>query len=150
MHIIQGTDDTDRRTFLRVIETGALTAASRELRTDVSTISRRIASLEVRLGVKLIERAPRRSIPTAAGLRYSEALRRLIDEQDALEADLRGEATVPRGLLRVACPTNLGERHLTGLGARLPKTVSGRDDRPSAGTIDMSTCAASISTLRSA
>lgn len=107
-------DEFARRTFLRVIETGSITAAARDLDTDVSTVSRRIAALEARLGVQLLERGPKRSEPTAAGLRFYEGMRRLIDEQDALEAEVRGEAAVPRGLLRVACPTNLGELHLTG------------------------------------
>ena len=48
------------------------------------------------------------------GLRYYEALRRLIDEQDALEAEIKGTTLTPRGLLRIAAPTNLGERHLAG------------------------------------
>lgn len=100
------------RSFLGVVETGSLSAAARLLGTDVSTVSRRLAALEQRLGVKLMERGQRNSRPTAAGLRYFEGLRRLVDEQDALVADVRGEASTPSGLLRVSAPVNLGERHV--------------------------------------
>ncbi|KPF70555.1 hypothetical protein IP84_02345 [beta proteobacterium AAP99] len=103
-----------QRSFLRVIETGSLSAAAKALQTDVSTVSRRLAALEKRLGQKLVERGLRRSEPTEAGLRYFEGLRRLIDQQDALEAELRQEAETPRGLLRVAAPVSLGERHVAG------------------------------------
>ncbi len=103
----------EERTFLRIVETGSVTAAAKDLGTDVSTASRRLDSLERRLGVKLLIRGPRKTEPTRAALRFYEGLRRLIDERDALEADLREEAETPRGLLRIAAPTNLGERHLT-------------------------------------
>lgn len=106
-------DDLARRTFLRVVETGSLSAAAKALETDVSTVSRRISGFEATLGVQLFDRKQRKTEPTGAGLKLYEGLRRLVDEQDALEAEVRGEADIPRGLLRVACPTNLGELHLT-------------------------------------
>ena len=102
----------EERSFLRVIETGSATAAARDLGADVSTVSRRLGRLERRLGVKLIDRGSRASTPTEIGLRYYEALRRVVDELDSLEADVRGDAQKPRGLLRIAAPTNLGERHV--------------------------------------
>lgn len=100
----------DERLFLRVVEAGSLKAAAGQLGTDPSTVSRRVAALEARLGVKLLDRSTRRTTPTDAGARYFEGLRRLVDEESALEADVSGGKDVPRGRLRVAAAAEFGAR----------------------------------------
>jgi len=100
----------DERLFVRVVEAGSLKAAAKEVGADPSTVSRRLASLENRLGVQLLERSTRRSKPTDAGMQYYQGLRSMIDEQDALEASVSGNADVPRGKLRVTTGVDFGAR----------------------------------------
>ena len=104
--------ETNEQIFIRVVEAGSLKAAAEQLGSDPSTISRKLTSLEERLGARLIKRSTRRSSPTEAGIRYYEGIRRLRDEQSALEASIAGEAEKPRGLLRVTAPLDFGARYI--------------------------------------
>jgi DNA-binding transcriptional LysR family regulator len=101
---------SDERLFLRVVEAGSIKAAAAQLGSDPSTVSRQLAALEARLGVKLLQRSTKRTLPTEAGARYFDGLRRLVDLQDALEAELAGTLEVPRGRLRVTAPVDFGAR----------------------------------------
>jgi DNA-binding transcriptional LysR family regulator len=98
------------RIFVRVVEAGSLKAAAGQLGTDASTVSRRVAALEARLGVKLLQRSTRRTSPTDAGARYHEGLRRLLDQEAALEAEVAGNADALRGRLRVTAAAEFGTR----------------------------------------
>lgn len=106
------TMETNERIFLRVVEAGSLKAAAERLQTAPSSVSRKIIALEERLGVKLLQRSTRRSVPTAAGHLYYEGMRKLMDEQSALEAHVARETETPTGLLRVSAPNNVGEAHV--------------------------------------
>lgn len=94
--------------FLRVVEAGSLKAAAEQLNTDPSSVSRKVSSLEARLGVKLLQRSTKRSVPTEAGTIYYEGLRKLADEQQALEERVTGQTDAPRGMLKVAAPLDFG------------------------------------------
>ncbi|VVS94249.1 LysR family transcriptional regulator [Desulfoluna spongiiphila] len=106
------TIETNERIFLRVVEAGSLKAAAEQLGTDPSSVSRKVAALEVRLGVKLLQRSTRRSVATEAGKKYYDGMRRLVAEQAALEAHVARETDTPRGLLRVTAPNNIGDVHV--------------------------------------
>ncbi len=82
--------DTDESLFLRVVDAGSLRAAAEQLGTDPSTVSRRLARLEARLGVKLLHRSTRRSVATDAGAVYADGLRTLVEQREALEARVAG------------------------------------------------------------
>lgn len=99
--------------FLRVVEAGSLKAAAEQIGLDPSAVSRKLAALEARLGVKLLERSTRRTVPSDAGRRYYEGMRRLIDEQTALEARVAEFAEKPAGRLRVTAPVDFGARFVT-------------------------------------
>ncbi len=105
--------ETNEQIFLRVVEAGSLKAAAEQVGTDPSSVSRKIAALETRLGVKLLQRSTRRSEPTEAGHLYYDGMRRLMAEQSALEAHVACETETPRGLLRVSAPNSVGEAHVT-------------------------------------
>ncbi|MEM9798400.1 MAG: LysR family transcriptional regulator [Pseudomonadota bacterium] len=105
--------------FIRVVETGSLKAAAREAKTDPSSVTRRIANLEARLGAKLLVRSTRRSRPTEAGQAYYDGMRRLVEEQAALEAEVAGLSDTPKGLLRVTAPVDFGARFVTPVVDRL-------------------------------
>ncbi|MEM6733708.1 MAG: LysR family transcriptional regulator, partial [Myxococcota bacterium] len=93
---------TEQELFIRIVNAGSLAAVARELRTEPSTVSRRLRALEDRLGVRLIRRSRVRSVPTDAGQRYYQTLRPLLEQLSALEADVSGSANEPSGVLRVA------------------------------------------------
>jgi DNA-binding transcriptional LysR family regulator len=98
----------DLLTFVRVAETGSFTRVAGELGVPKSTVSRRVVRLEEALGLELIVRGPRGLHVTEHGAilrdRCSPALREIADvERAVVDA---GE--VPRGLLRVTAPKDLG------------------------------------------
>lgn len=102
----------DLRLFCRIIETGSLRAAAAELEVDPSSVTRRLSALEQRLVVKLVTRSRVRSTPTDGGQRYYRELKVLLEQLEALEDDVGGAASEPRGLLRVAAPSMFGARHI--------------------------------------
>ncbi|VFQ44666.1 LysR family transcriptional regulator [Desulfoluna butyratoxydans] len=101
--------ESAERIFLRVVEAGSFKAAAEQLGTDPSAVSRKVMALEERLGVKLLQRSPRRSTPTETGLLYYEGMRRLVDEQSTLESRVSSVADTAQGLLRVSAPLEFGQ-----------------------------------------
>src|SRR3954447_19027141 len=94
-----------------VLEGGSLAAAARRLRRSPPAITRAIASLEQRVGARLIERTTRRLAPTAAGQALGNRARLLLDGYEAaMQAPM--EAAL-RGTLRITAPVVFGRRHVT-------------------------------------
>lgn len=108
MQIMQLMTQTNEQLFLRVVEAGSLKAAAEQITADPSAVSRKIAALEARLGVKLLHRSTKRSVPTDAGAQYYDAMRSLLDQQTAVEARIAGAADRPTGRLRVTAPVDFG------------------------------------------
>ena len=108
-------DLNDIVVFARVVEAGSFTAAARLLGMPKTTVSRRIASLEREVGVRLVQRTTRSLNMTDAGRVYyeqsSQALRTIED------ANLRlAEARVePSGTIRVSAPVGFGGHFLTSV-----------------------------------
>lgn len=98
--------------FLKVVETGSVRAAARALGQDPSGISRRVAQLEARLNAKLVRRSGNATRPTAQGRAYYARLRAIIDQLEALEAEIGGETDTPSGLLRVTAAIDFGQEFL--------------------------------------
>ena len=99
--------------FVRVVEAGSISKAAEQLGLAKSGVSRRLAELESRLGVRLLTRTTRRSSLTEAGRTYYEGAVRLLSdvaELDTLVAD--SEASL-EGRLRLAAPLSFGLAHLT-------------------------------------
>lgn len=94
--------------FLAVIDTGSFTAAGRKLGRDGSVISRRVAALEARLGIRLLERSTRRVSPTEAGVRFRDRVREAIEIFHAAEDEARSLAAAPTGVLRITLPLGFG------------------------------------------
>ena len=112
------TDSVDAL-FVRVIEAGSFKAAAEQTGADPSAVSRRMAALEAKLGVKLLQRSTKRTTATEPGMRYYEGLRGLIDAKAALEADVTGLADQPRGRLKVAAAVDFGARFVAPVIAHL-------------------------------
>lgn len=99
----------DLRLVVEVVATGGLTAAAARLGLRKSTVSRRLAALEERLGVRLLERNARGLRLTEAGRAYHARAARLVAEARALDRETAEARGAPQGTLRIATPALLGE-----------------------------------------
>lgn len=95
----------DALIFTRVVECHSFTQAAQSLGMQKSTVSRRIALLEERLGVRLLNRTTRKVNVTADGAAYYERVIRLLADMDDAETSLSAAASAPRGRLRVDVPS---------------------------------------------
>lgn len=98
--------------FARVVEAGSLSAAGRELGLSPAQVSKRIARLEDRLGVRLIERTSRHLALTELGRPFYERVRGILDSVGEAEALVSGRSPAARGLLRISAPTSFGRMHI--------------------------------------
>ncbi len=107
---------TDRialmQTFIRIVESGSLSAAARQLSITQPTISRRLQALEHYLGLKLILRTTHALKLTDDGERCYTQARQLMATWYALEDELTGSHDEPAGTLRVRAPHAFGQDQL--------------------------------------
>ena len=111
-------DLNDMVFFAEVAERGGFAAASRALGIPKSRLSRRVADLEERLGVQLMQRSTRRLSLTPAGeiyLRHASAMR---DAAQAAAEAVAQVQTEPSGLVRLSCPVTIA---YSGLAHLLPQ-----------------------------
>ncbi|MDQ0474971.1 LysR family transcriptional regulator [Labrys wisconsinensis] len=99
--------------FVRTVEAGSFSGAGQALGSSPSAVSKSVARLERRLGVRLIRRTTRTLTPTAEGSAYFERVAPLLRAIDDAEDSVRG-ADRARGLLRVTAPTDLSRLLLAG------------------------------------
>src|SRR5881394_2015219 len=111
--------------FAKVVAAGSLSAAAKELGLSTAVVSRRLAALESRLGVRLINRTTRSLHLTDEGARYHEACARLLAEVDEADAAVAAGGVEPQGVLRVALPASFGHLHVApripAFAAQYPK-----------------------------
>ena len=100
--------------FVAVVETGSFTAAADRLDAAKSAVSRRVSSLEDRLGVQLLRRTTRSLNLTDTGRSFYEHSARILADLDEAEAAVLQEHGELRGILRVALPLSFGVRHMAG------------------------------------
>jgi DNA-binding transcriptional LysR family regulator len=112
-------DLNELRTFQRILATGSLSAAARDLGVGLAVVSKRLASLERRAGQRLINRTTRKLSPTNEGLALVPHIDRMLEELAAAEARLARGSEEPQGLLRVSAPISFGRIHLVPLAAQL-------------------------------
>jgi DNA-binding transcriptional LysR family regulator len=102
-------DLNDLYFFAAVVEHAGFSAAGRALGVPKSRLSKRVAQLEERLGVRLLQRTTRRFVVTEVGERFYGHCRAVLEEaqaaQDAVD-ELRAE---PRGVVRLSCPVSLAQ-----------------------------------------
>ena len=111
--------------FSRVVASGSLSAAAREVGLSPAMVSRRLAALEARLGVRLVNRTTRSLSLTDEGAAYYEACSRILAEIDEANTVIAAGRAEPQGVLKVAMPASFGHKHIAPLvplfGARYPK-----------------------------
>jgi len=98
--------------FVAIIEEGSLAAAARRLGRSPPAVTYALASLERRLGTRLIQRTTRRLAATDAGQRFFVSCQRLLAQLEDIEQAAAGEGALPRGRLRVTAPTLFGRLHV--------------------------------------
>ncbi len=111
--------------FSKVVAAGSLSAAARDMGVSTAVVSRRLAALEARLGVRLVNRTTRRLALTDEGASYHEACARILGEIEDADAAAAAQRVEPQGILKVALPASFGHKHIAPLvppfAARYPK-----------------------------
>lgn len=111
--------------FARVVAAGSLSAAARDLGLSPALVSRRLAALEARLGVRLVHRTTRSLHLTVEGARYYDACSRVLAEIEDANAEVSRGRAEPQGALKVALPASFGHQHVAPLiprfAERFPK-----------------------------
>jgi len=100
------------QTFVTIVEAGSLSAAALRMDTSQPTVSRRLQLLERMLGLRLLRRSTHAMTLTEDGERCFARARDLLDQWQAIEADMRGLKDDPRGTLRVLAPHAFGQDQL--------------------------------------
>jgi DNA-binding transcriptional LysR family regulator len=112
-------------TFVRVVEAGSFSAAARGLSVGQPAISKIVAQLEERLGVRLLRRSTRGLSPTEAGQSFYDRAKRVIEEADEAELAARGAGASLTGRLRVCAAVTFARLHVV---PRLPKFLAAHPD----------------------
>jgi len=105
-------DVSDLAFFVRVVQCRSLAATAQDLGVTPPAVSRRLAALERRLGIRLLNRTTRSLALTPEGERYLGEARRILEDIAELEREVAGNRSEPQGLLRVNASFGLGRRHI--------------------------------------
>ena len=100
-------DLNDLYFFVQVVDHGGFAPAARALSLPKSKLSRRIALLEERLGVRLLQRSTRRFHVTEIGQQYYRHCVAMLVEAEAAQEAVERTRAVPQGLVRLTCPSAL-------------------------------------------
>ena len=106
---------SDFELFRAIVDAGGITAGSLSLRSSPAAVSRRLTTLEAKLGVRLAERSSRRFRLTDEGMLLYERSRAILELVRDAEAEVASRGGAARGLLRVGAPTDLGRRRIAPL-----------------------------------
>jgi len=104
--------------FSTLAASGSLSAAARELGLTPAAVSKRLAQMETRAGVPLVNRTTRRMTLTPEGAVYLEHARRILDQIDELGEWLGDSRQHPQGRLRVNATPGFGRSHIGPLISR--------------------------------
>lgn len=101
---------SDLYLFAHLIEAGSISAAASALSSSPPAVSRRLANLEARLGIRLITRTSRRFEATDEGRLFYERCVSILQQIEDAEAEAASRGTAPRGDLKICAPMSLGRR----------------------------------------
>jgi DNA-binding transcriptional LysR family regulator len=96
---------TSIRVFRQVVEAGSFVAAAERMDLSTAMVSKHVAYVEKRLGVRLLNRNSRTLCLTEPGSVYFERCKTILDDLEATELELGSLGKVPRGTLRITCPS---------------------------------------------
>ena len=98
--------------FAAVIDAGSLAGAARKLGRSPAAVTRHVAALESRLGVRLLHRTTRALRLTEAGERFAASARQVLADLEQAEREAAGERGASQGLLTVTASVVFGRRHV--------------------------------------
>jgi DNA-binding transcriptional LysR family regulator len=98
--------------FHLLAKQGSLVATARELGVTPPAVSKRLASLEARLGVRLVNRTTRSMSLTPEGELYYAHIARILTQIDEVEQLVSSSRATPKGLIRVNASLGFGRRHI--------------------------------------
>jgi DNA-binding transcriptional LysR family regulator len=110
--------------FVHVVDAGSFSAAARHLHLGQPAVSKMIAQLEKRLGVRLLLRSTQGLTPTEAGQGFYERAKRAIEEADEAETAARGANASLCGELRISAATTFARLHV------VPRLAAFLDEHP--------------------
>lgn len=96
--------------LVAVVEAGSFSAAARQLKMPLATVSRKVADLESHLKTRLLHRSTRQLSLTEAGQAYVAACRRILEEVGEAERAASGEYAAPKGEIVITAPLVFGDR----------------------------------------
>ncbi len=99
-------------TFVAVVDSGGFASAARKLNQSPPVVTRAIAELEERLGLRLLTRTTRVVRVTDAGARFAEDCRRILSEIEEAETAAAGTHAAPRGTLAITAPVLFGQLYV--------------------------------------
>ncbi|AIC25532.1 LysR family transcriptional regulator protein [Rhizobium etli bv. mimosae str. IE4771] len=115
----------DLHLFVQAVDSGSFTAAARHLGMPKSTVSKRVAELERRLGVRLIQRTSRSFALTELGREFFQHAQASVIEAEMAEGIVRRHLAEPAGSVRLTASVPTAQftltEHLPALAARYPK-----------------------------
>ena len=98
--------------FVKVVQAGSFSQAAKLLNMPNSTVSAKVAALEKRLGVTLLQRTTRRLHLTEPGAGYFRRCLQALEGLQAAESELESERSETKGVLRLTAPVELGRSAL--------------------------------------
>jgi DNA-binding transcriptional LysR family regulator len=110
--------------FVKVVQSGSFSAAARNLKMPLTTVSGKVASLERRLGTTLLHRTTRRLAITQEGSAYFEHCVRALEEIGAGEQKLLAQRMEPAGILHLSAPTEIVHAYLAPIIVAYLKTYA--------------------------
>lgn len=105
-------DLSDLAFFSILVKQGSLAAVARELGVTPPAVTKRLANLEQRLGVRLLNRTTRTMSVTHEGEIYLAEGARILSEIEELERTVSRSRAVPKGLLRINATLGFGRKHI--------------------------------------
>jgi DNA-binding transcriptional LysR family regulator len=96
-------------TFVKIVETGSLSAAARAIPTSLTSVSRQVSTLEERLGTQLLRRTTRSLALTDDGRLFYDRAKTILGELEDMEFALSSGRSEPTGRLRVSAPVLMGQ-----------------------------------------
>lgn len=117
-----GTAPSEMAFFSLLARLGSFSGTARELGLSTAAVSKRLAQMEARLGVQLLNRTTRRTSLTQEGEIYLGYARRILADIDDMEQRVSSSVAVPKGLLRVNSTLGFGRSHVAPLLSRFVKS----------------------------